>query len=99
MQSHNRNHETCSRYDEQDIALNEITRKKGQSSKEIADLQDKNRLFYLADESIITHNLFCGIIGDKTAKISKSRHFSGVFLHSMHLFETFLDEVSIIVKL
>jgi hypothetical protein len=55
--------------------LNKITRKKGQTSKEIADLQDKDRFFDFAYESIITHNLFCGINGDKTAKISKSPHF------------------------
>ena len=89
MKPHNCYHETYPGYDEQDIALNEITRKKGQTSKEIADLQDKYRFFDLANESIITHNLFCGINGDKTAKISKSPHFSGVFLNSFHLFDSY----------
>jgi hypothetical protein len=88
MKSHNRNHKTNTGNDEEQVALNEITRKKGQCSKEIADLQNKNRFFDLADESIITHNLFCGFIGDKTAKISKSPHFSGVFLKSLYLFDT-----------
>lgn len=48
MKPHNCYYETYPGYDEQDIALNEITRKKGQTSKEIADLQDKDRFFDLA---------------------------------------------------
>jgi hypothetical protein len=88
MKSHNSNHKTNTCYDEEHVALNEISRKKGQCSKKIADLQYKNRFFDLADESIITHILFCGFIGDKTAKISKSPHFSGLFLKSFHLFDT-----------